>query len=362
MSDNADPESNAAAVPTKLTFLTLPAELRIKIYRDLLYPDQRSGSVIREATRRREERRRRQAIAKIKPKRASLPRAAKSKGVSKEDLEAEKQRYRHAVYHYYQNKAHLRALRMGWRINRYCYDIDPTVLRVNKQIYAEAVSFLYEYVGSEINLCDYQYFRELGGWVSQSWSRYNVDRDSYGGYVIKDRQRKYEISDKTAQLKELLNLPCLWRMRQVEIKMFWRDFLDLLRGPGHRTPEGSVMLQVLRGMSEVPKQNGRFQKQLHLTLPCFWSDEWLHIPRYFTARNGLLVLNGDIDSLHGLEEVIGLLKSIKQNRQLSIRIEFWLNDHQMKAKEIDLGNYQSMIPSSEHGIDSMQAPYDGIHN
>lgn len=115
----------------------------------------------------------------------------------------------------------------GWDIQLRGCGIDPGILRVNQQIFSEAIAYLYRNVACQVKLqqgltwCHVEQ-RYIGSPQSRTQNHNELSRVDAQGHLIYPIMQSWICSMKGfIPVDQLLNLGCLWWMRHIRIDISW---------------------------------------------------------------------------------------------------------------------------------------------
>ena len=243
-----------------------------------------------------------------------------------------------------------------WLPSELTNSIDPTILRVNKQIHSEAVTILYKSIDCRVNVNRVGRF----GLVSQRF--FSHDRDvgydilNFTGTPAEERQPpeaywwcSYEGS---CRIEKIIYVRCFWWVRNIGLDAQWSeifggsDFEGWTRGTHPFTPMGTFLLQILRYLNEEPQSNGPISKRLSILIRG-------GIPIKNSVRDlGLWSLSEDQRSstlsshrtnllFKGTTEIMKLLNSIRRSRSVLVTECLVSGRDLLKAspQEVDIENF-----------------------
>jgi len=164
----------------------------------------------------------------------------------------------------------------GWLQPSDSCGIDPSILRVNKQIPNEGVSLLYKNV-----FCCFRFDQDLRCWsiqryLMQEYRRsYAIDGDSSSRRVdcVTLCTRRY---NSRSDNRSGLNMHCLRWVPDINISISWDDILEqqirLWESDRqndlelHLTPGGQLILDILRYLNQTSAPSSSTRGRLHMTL------------------------------------------------------------------------------------------------
>ena len=309
-------------------FMALPLELRIKIYEGLLYPSRQPKRVLRDE-------RSLPVILEDVDDVAIYQSGHTEEGEKTEEKVEDDNDNKYGQSNYEAEDRFVAC----WKRMGYSFDLEPTILRVNKQIHDEAISYLYKYIACQIGLVP----PLPGGYSASSGFLYqHYDRRRPNDFYSRDSialwSRRYHLDFNP---ESDINLPCLRWVRDIHINTSYKNiFGNALetqwfhfgadghqsRPEGHRfTPEGELILNVLRYLKRDWPPAIPPIKRLHLTFTGGSVD-------FLIALSKLPVLVEEpLDRkwkavLEGLGELISLLRSLGKSRKVTVMENFWGNE------------------------------------
>ena len=325
--------------------MTLPLELRIKIYEELLYPSLLPQLVTYE-----------DGQYRIIPNNAEN----RKKNDHKDDNDEEKtfeEEAKDKDKEFEQNGDEVanRCDGQGWGTIGHCFDVYPTILRVNKQIYDEAVSFLYKRISCRIRLRSpfgegYQYD---SGFLHQIY--YYKHPNDIDGYVYSmDPVTSWTwIYDFHPPPERDIKLHCLRLVQDISVHISYKHLFgkppyERLTLEGHYlTPEGSLFLDILRYLNQEPTSAPPPRKRLHVTIEECSLDFLLAqlkdagLP---TKSRRSVPIDAKVEAVfEGLKEMVLLLRSLARSRTVIVKEKLRISkEDSIKwsyiSREVDLEN------------------------
>lgn len=242
----------------------------------------------------------------------------------------------------------------GWDSARFEFGVDPAILRVNKQIYNEAVPLLYKNASCRISL--------EGGYKGELLSQVFHRSDSHDlGRLVTEMNpvaswgMRYWMGPSA---KKDMHLDCLRYMPEISIVFSWSDmFANPEYSPAYRawrqggstwsifenaksskmyfTEEGEFILELLRYLDENPGPTTSRPKRLNIKF-----DNEAPLESLLARFNELPVCAEDNlrDVLDGLQRLIALLRRLSANRILSIEEYYWV-DYQERDQLGERGQF-----------------------
>ena len=269
------------AVTTQSPLLTLPLELRTEIYKELLAPD---------------------------PARV------------------------HTLYHD----------RHGREAS---FDIDPTILRVNKQIYSEAISVLYDTASVRIYLATPVVVQCSGG----NYPDHIVDPPDlfrkYAKGAVKPTNGLDCLTTSVAEGPELegavqstgqgyIYPHCFQRLRKIQLITSRHAMWGASQCGSYFSHIGQVVLQILRLLAQEQVPKSPVTKRLKVTMQPAWR----------TVECQLLMKHGEMDKK--TKAIVGLLKALKRRTDAEIEVEegvFTKTLNEWKMEEVEINKWEKTL-------------------
>lgn len=334
--ESGTPVPAAKEIPTS-PLLALPSELRIKIYKDLLYP----GPFIEDVL-----------YTEIKH-RPGKEHEADEEDRRNEESTANIEKGDYGRIDYGTTPADYG---FGWLQPSNSCGIDPSILRVNRQIHDEGVSFLYKNISSR-----FRFGQDLRSWSIQRYlmqeyrSSYAIrgnNSSSHMDCVILCTRHYNSRSDNQSDL----SLHCLRWVSDINIDIAWEDILGLQNRGWESmyqhdreldiTPEGKLILDVLRYLNQTSAPNSLARGLLHMTLN---GVRWGSFAKSledsnastWSRRSRLM----DTRKKEGIAQMITLLRSLRRLRGVTVRDGLWTyennrGDMLYVNREVDLDSLE----------------------
>ena len=238
----------------------------------------------------------------------------------------------------------------GWLQPSNSCGIDPSILRVNRQIHDEGILFLYMNVS-----CHFRFDQDLRLWPMQR-------------YLMQEYRRSYAIDGDCSSRRmdcatmctrhystrsdsgNGLNLHCLRWVSNINIDISWGEVLeqggryresdDQYEDDSYLTNEGELLLDILRYLNQIPAPNSPTPKRLHVTLKGLCNDSLAADPEDsdastwpYSQKPWLMVYS----SARGMDQVITLLRSLRIHRGVSVKEELrTLLEERYVERDVDL--------------------------
>ena len=198
------------------------------------------------------------------------------------------------------------------------FNIDPTILRINKQIYSEAISILYDTISVRINL-DTPVIRQCTGgeYPDEIVDPPSLFREDTEGTVeiasklprrTRDRRLDFEaLFGSTAQ--GYIYPHCFQRLRKIHLVTERDAIWGASMGGSYFSHTGKLVLGILRLLASGHTTKAPMIKQFKLTYQPSWPN----------FESQMLLGNGEMDN--GTKAVVGLLKALKRRTDAEIEVE-----------------------------------------
>ena len=217
------------------------------------------------------------------------------------------------------------------------FDIDPTILRVNKQIYSEAISILYDTMSVRIHLATPVARQCTGG-------KYPDKLLDPPGLFRKDTEATVEIAsrlsrrthDRSLEFEALFGSAaqgyiyphCFQRLRKIHLVTSRHAIWGGRMGGSYFSHAGKLVLRILRLLANGQTTKAPMIKHFRLS----------YQPSWRTFESQMLLGNGEMDKR--TKAVVGLFKALKRRTDAEIEIEEGavtktLRELEMEEAEID---------------------------
>ena len=233
------------------------------------------------------------------------------------------------------------------------FDIDPTILRVNKQIYSEAVSILYDTASVRIYLGTPVVMQCTGG-------NYADDIDDPPDLFRADSEEEFKPANKLDQynppstVRDLqfegslgstapgyIYPHCFQRLRKLHLVTSRHAIWGDSQCGSYFSHTGQTVLRILKLLAEEQVTKSPITKRLTFTIQPDWR----------TVEAELLIRNGEMDSK--TRAVVGLLKALKRRTDAEIEIEegaFTKTLKELKMEDADIDEWEQVL-LADVGID-----------
>ena len=217
------------------------------------------------------------------------------------------------------------------------FNIDPTILRVNKQIYSEAISILYDTITVRINLATPVVRQCTGGKYPDRLvdppSLFREDTEATAEIAKKlprrTRDRSLEFEAVFGSMAQGYIYPhCFQRLRRIHLVTSRQAIWGAAMGGSYFSHAGKLVLRILRLLADGQTAKAPMIKQFKLT----------YQPSWRTFESQMLLGDGEMDKR--TKAIVGLLKALKRSTDAEIEVEegaviTTLEDLRMKESEID---------------------------
>lgn len=226
------------------------------------------------------------------------------------------------------------------------FDIDPTILRVNKQIYSEAVSILYDTTNVRIYLATPVIMQCTGG----NYPDHIVDppdlfrKDANGAVGPANRLdwrttpsivKGLEIEGRLEFTAHGFIYPhCFQRLHKIQLvtsrHAIWGDG----ECRSYFSHTGKTVLRILKLLAEEQATKPSMTKRLRFTIQPDWR----------TVESELLMRNGEMDNK--TKVIVGLLKALKRRTDAEIEVEeggFKKTLRELKMEESDVDEWEKVL-------------------
>lgn len=240
----------------------------------------------------------------------------------------------------------------GWLQPSNSCGIDPSLLSVNRQIHDEGITFLYKNVS-----CHFRFSQDLRSWsiqrfLMQEYRRsYAIDEDNSSSHmhcaILCTRHYNSRSGNQSG-----LNLHCLRWVSDINIDIAWDDIL----GPHARgwkgiyqqdreldfTPEGELVLDILRYLIQTSAPSISARGRLHITLNGVrWGSfaaSFEHAKASAWSQRSRLM---DTRKKEGIAQMISLLRSLRRLWDVTVRDGLWMYENNRGemlyvSREVDL--------------------------
>ena len=198
------------------------------------------------------------------------------------------------------------------------FNIDPTILRVNKQIYSEAISVLYDNISVRINLDTLVVRQCTGGQYPDKLvdppSLFREDTEATVEIANKlprrTRDRRLEFEALFGSTAHGYIYPhCFQRLRKIHLVTARHAIWGAAMGGSFFSHSGKLVLRILRLLASGQSTMAPKIKQFKLT----------YHPSWPTFESQMLLGNGEMD--RRTRAIVGLLKALKRRTDAEIEVE-----------------------------------------
>ena len=233
------------------------------------------------------------------------------------------------------------------------FDIDPTILRVNKQIYSEAVSIIYDTATVRIDLATPVVRQCTGG----RYPDHITDPpDLFRKYTEGAEKPPNRLDWRTAPhvVKHLdfdgrLDLTaqgyiyphCFQRLRNIQLVTSRHAIWGGRRGGSYFSHTGKTIVRILRLLAEDQATKSPRTKRLKFTM----------YPDWRTVESQLLMTSGEKD--RKTKAIVGLLKALKRMTDVEVEIEegvYTKTLRESKMEEAEVDQWEKVL-STDSDID-----------
>lgn len=235
------------------------------------------------------------------------------------------------------------------------FDIDPTILRVSRQIYSEAVSILYHTANVWIYLATPVVMQCTGG----NYPDGDADppdlfrTDAREAVKPASRLSSWHTAFSTVKCLELEGQPestaegyiyphCFQRLRNIELvtsrHAIWGDG----QCGSYFSHTGQTVLRILKLLAEEQAPDSPTTKRLKFTIQPDWR----------TVESELLMRNGDMDKR--TKAIVGLLKALKRRTGAEIEVAegvFTKTLREWKMEEVEVDEWEKVLLADAESTD-----------
>ena len=198
------------------------------------------------------------------------------------------------------------------------FNIDPTILRVNKQIYSEAISILYDTINVRINL-DALVVRQCtgGNYPDKLVDPPSLFREDTEATVEIANQLPRRTRDRRLEFEALFGSTaqgyiyphCFQRLRKIHLVTARHAIWGAAMGGSYFSHSGKLVLRILKLLASGQTTKAPMIKHFKLT----------YHPSWPTFESQMLLGNGESDKK--TKVVVGLLKALKRRTDAEIEVE-----------------------------------------
>lgn len=234
------------------------------------------------------------------------------------------------------------------------FDIDPTILRVNKQIYSEAVSILYDTASIRIYLATPVVKQCKGGkYPDRIVDPPDLFRRDIEGAVRPANRLDWCIAPSPVNDVEFegqLNSTtqgciyphCFKRLRKVQLITSRHAIWGGSKGGSYFSHTGQTVLWILKLFAQEQVTTSPMTKRLKFAI----------LPDWRTAGSHLLMKNGEIDEK--TRTIIGLLEALKRRTNAEVEVEEGMFKEILKnckMEEIEVDDWDKVLSAdAETGL------------
>ena len=226
------------------------------------------------------------------------------------------------------------------------FGIDPTILRVNKQIYSEAVSILYDTADIRIYLATPVVRQCTGGnypdKIADPPDLFRKDSEEAVKSTDKPGRRTAPSTVKGRRFKGVLESRaegyiyphCFQRLRKIRLVTSRHAVWGASMGGSYFSHTGKTVLRILRLLAEEQVSKSPMTKRLKFTFQPDWR----------TVESQLLMRNGEMDNK--TKAIVGLLKALKRRTDAEIEVKegvFTKTLRELKMEEVDVDEWEKVL-------------------
>ena len=226
------------------------------------------------------------------------------------------------------------------------FGIDPTILRVNKQIYYEAIAILYDTADVQIFLATPVVAQCTGGTYpdsivdppdlfrasSEDASPSAKELDWRSALSVIDGLEPEGLFEPTAQ--GYIYPHCFQRFRKIQLVTSRHAIWGATRGGSYFSHTGKTVLRILKLLAEEQAWKSRLTKRLKITLQPDWR----------TVQSELLMRKGEVNGK--TKVIVGLLKALKRRTNIEIEVEegvFTKTLRELKMEEVEVDEWEKVL-------------------
>lgn len=226
------------------------------------------------------------------------------------------------------------------------FGIDPTILRVNKQIYSEATAILYDTADVLLYLATPVVVQCTGGnypdrivdppdlfrACSEEASESEKKLEWRGALSVVDGLEPGGLFESTAQ--GYIYPHCFQRFRKIQLVTSRHAIWGASMGGSYFSHTGETVLRILKLLAEEQTWKSPTTKRLKITLQPDWR----------TVESELLMRNGEANGK--TKVIVGLLKALKRRTDIEIEIEegvFTKTLRELKMEEAEVDEWEKVL-------------------
>ena len=223
------------------------------------------------------------------------------------------------------------------------FNIDPTILRVNKQIYSEAIPILYDTISVRINLDTLVVRQCTGGKYPDKLidppSLFREDTEVTveiaNNLPRRTRDRRLEFEAMFGYTAQGYIYPhCFQRLRKIHLVTARHAIWGAAMRGSYFSHSGKLVLRILRLLASGQSTKVPMVKQFKLT----------YHPSWPTFESQMLLGDGDMDKR--TRAVVGLLKALKRRTDAEIEVEegaVTTTVGELKMKEAEIDEWEKVL-------------------
>ena len=226
------------------------------------------------------------------------------------------------------------------------FGIDPTILRVNKQIYSEAVSILYDTANIRIYLATPVVRQCTGGnypdRIVNPPDLFRTDSEEAFKLTNKVDWRTAPSTVKGMRFKGGLKSGvegyiyphCFQRLRNIRLATSRHAVWGARRGGSYFSHTGKTVLRILKLLARDQVSKSPMTKSLKFTFQPDWR----------TVEPQLLMRNGEMDNK--TKAIVGLLKALTRRTDAEIEVEegvFTKTLREVKMEEVEVDKWEKVL-------------------
>lgn len=214
------------------------------------------------------------------------------------------------------------------------FDIDPTILRVNKHVYSEAISILYDAGNVRIYLATPV--------IAQCTRSINYDDPPNLFRACSEEAFKLAKKDPQRRLKPAaqgyIYPHCFQRLRTIELvtsrHAIWGDGWC----GSYFSQTGKTVLRILKLLAEEQTWKSSKTKSIKFTLQPDWR----------TVQSQLVIRNGEMNGK--TKAIVGLLKALKRRTDIEVEVEegvFTKTLRELEMEEGEVDEWEKVLLSDD---------------
>lgn len=222
------------------------------------------------------------------------------------------------------------------------FDIDPTILRVNKQIYFEAISILYDNASVQIDLATPVVKQCTGGNYPDGITN---PPDLFCKVAEEDTELARKLDWRTALPTAEAGRPgstaegyiypyCFQRLRNIQVVTSRHAIWGSSWGGSYFSHTGKTVFRILRLLAEEQATRSPVTKRLKLIIRPDWR----------TVESELLMRSGAMDEK--TKVIVGLLKALQRRTGAEIEVEegaLTKTLRELKMEEVEIDEWEKLL-------------------